>query len=222
VQNTLGVRGRRDVAADFVGSQLDAVLDDLPVAAVKTGLLPDAGVVDVVVDRLRARPVPSLVVDPVLIATSGHALTSPSTLAALRDRLLPLATIVTPNLAEAAALTGRPVRTLAEMRDAAQALLRLGANAILVKGGHLAGRACDVLVAAGEVRELDAARVEVGPTHGTGCTLSAALAAGLASGLPLVDAVLRAKRYVTRAIEASLPLGHGSRPLDHRVRPNDV
>ena len=214
-----GVRDRSDVAPAFVGAQLDAVLDDLPVAAVKTGLLPDAGVVDVVVERLRARPVPALVVDPVLIATSGDPLTAPTTLAALRDRLLPLATLVTPNLAEAAALTGLDVRARAGMRDAAAALVRLGAGAALVKGGHLRDRACDVLATTDGVVELDAPRIDVGPTHGTGCTLSAAIAAELARGLPLLDAVRSAKDFVRRAIEGSAALGRGSRVLDHGVRP---
>jgi hydroxymethylpyrimidine/phosphomethylpyrimidine kinase len=219
VQNTVGVRDRFDLAPALVAAQIDAVLDDLPVAAAKTGLLPDAGIVSAVVERLRARPVRALVVDPVLVATSGDALAAPTTLAALRDRLLPLATLVTPNLPEASALTGLAVRTRTDMRDAAEALVRLGAAAALVKGGHLPERACDVLATSDGVHELDAPRLDVGPTHGTGCTLSAAVAAGLARGVPLLDAVRAAKAFVRRAIEASAPLGHGSRVLDHGVRP---
>jgi hydroxymethylpyrimidine/phosphomethylpyrimidine kinase len=222
VQNTVGVRDRRDVEPAFVAAQLAAVLDDLPVAAAKTGMLPNAGVVAAVADVLRARPIPALVVDPVLVATSGDTLADASTLDALRDRLVPIASVVTPNLREAEALTGRPVRTRAEMREAARTLVAMGARAALVKGGHLPDRAYDVLAIGDTIHELDAPRIDVGATHGTGCTLSAATAAGLASGLSLVDAVKRAKTYVTRALAASTPLGHGSRPLDHRVRPDDA
>jgi hydroxymethylpyrimidine kinase/phosphomethylpyrimidine kinase len=220
-QNTTGVRDRRDVAADFVGAQLDAVLDDLPVAAAKTGMLPTAAIVDAVARRFAERPLPALVVDPVLVATSGDALAEAAALPRLRDALVPLATLVTPNLAEAEALTGRRTRTVPEMRDTARALLDLGARAALVTGGHLPDRAVDVLATRDGLHELDAARVAVGPTHGTGCTLSAAIAACLASGVPLVTAVERAKRYVTRALAAAVPIGAGSRPLDHRVRPDD-
>jgi hydroxymethylpyrimidine/phosphomethylpyrimidine kinase len=160
VQNTVGVRDRMDVPPAVVAAQIDAVLDDLPVAAIKTGLLPDAAVVESVVDRLRARPVRALVVDPVLIATSGHALTATSALAAIRDQLLPLATLVTPNLAEAAALVGGEVDSRAAMRDAARALVQRGAKAVLVKGGHLDDEACDVLATADAVHELVAPRIE--------------------------------------------------------------
>jgi hydroxymethylpyrimidine/phosphomethylpyrimidine kinase len=217
VQNTVGVRDRLDVSPALVAAQIDAVLDDLPVAAIKTGLLPDAAVVETVVARLRARPIGAIVVDPVLAATSGDALTATSTLAAIRSRLLPIATLVTPNLAEAAALTGIEVRSPAAMRDAAIALVRLGAGAALVKGGHLEERACDVLATAEAVHELDAPRLAVGPAHGTGCTLSAAVAAELARGATLLDAVRAAKDYVRRALEASTAIGRGSRVLDHGV-----
>jgi hydroxymethylpyrimidine/phosphomethylpyrimidine kinase len=220
VQDTTGVRDRLDLSRALVGAQLDVVLGDLPVGAAKTGLLPDADVVDAVVERLRARAFP-LVVDPVLVATSGDTLTSPSALGAIRDRLLPLAAVVTPNLSEAEALTGRPVRTVPEMRDAAAALCALGARAVLVKGGHLRDRACDVLATGNEVHELEAARLAVGPVHGTGCTLSAAIAAELARGEDVFDAVQAARAYVRRALAASAALGRGSRLLDHRVDPCD-
>jgi hydroxymethylpyrimidine/phosphomethylpyrimidine kinase len=144
VQDTTGVRDRLDLSRALVGAQLDAVLGDLPVGAAKTGLLPDADIVDAVVERLRGRALP-LVVDPVLVATSGDALTAPSALAAIRDHLLPLAAIVTPNLSEAEALTGRPVRTVAEMRTRRPRSARSVRARALVKGGHLRDRACDVL-----------------------------------------------------------------------------
>ena len=221
-QNTVGVRARSDVAPAFVAAQLDAVLDDLAVVAVKTGLLPDVAVVEAVAERLRAHGVGTLVVDPVLVATSGDALTAPSTVQAIVQHLLPLASLVTPNLHEAHALTGHPVRTRAEMRDAARRLVDRGARAALVKGGHLPQRACDVLATADATHELDAPRIDVGPTHGTGCTLSAAITAELARGRTLLEAVTSAKAYVRRALETALPLGHGSRLLDHPVRPTDA
>jgi hydroxymethylpyrimidine/phosphomethylpyrimidine kinase len=217
VQNTTGVRDRHDLPPALVGAQLAAVLDDLPVAAAKTGLLPDAGVVDAVIAGLRTRPSCALVVDPVLVATSGDALAGPSALAAIRDRLLPVATLVTPNLAEAEALTGRRVRTIADMRDAAMALRARGVAAVLVKGGHLHDRACDVLASGDDVHELDAPRIDVGPVHGTGCTLSAAIAAEVAAGSALLDAVHAARAYVRRGLAASHALGRGSRVLDHTV-----
>jgi hydroxymethylpyrimidine/phosphomethylpyrimidine kinase len=217
-QNTVGVRSRHDVPAGFVAAELDAVLDDLTVDAAKIGLVPDADVIEVLAERLRARPPRALVVDPVLVATSGDPLTAPSALGALRRCLLPLASLVTPNLAEAEALAGLPVRTVRDMREAATALVAHGARAVLVKGGHLAGRACDVLVTATGVHELDAPRLETGPVHGTGCTLSAAIAAELALGRSLLDAVRSAKAYVHQALAVPLAIGHGSRVLDHRDR----
>ncbi len=214
-QNTTGVRGRHDVPAAFVAAQLDAVLEDLTIAAAKTGMLPDAAIVDVVAERFRRASAPPLVVDPVLVATSNDALTAASALPAIRDRLLPIATVVTPNLAEASALVGRPVTTVATMRDAARALVERGARAALVKGGHLPDRACDVLATAEGVYEIQAPRHPVGRTHGTGCTLAAAIAVELARGRGVLDAVRAAKAYVGRAIAGSFAVGRGSRVLDH-------
>ena len=207
-QDTRGVRAIAEVAPAFVGQQLDAVLDDLPVRAAKTGMLHRAPVIDAVVDRLRARPVPHLVVDPVMVATSGDPLLEPAGIAALRERLLPLATLVTPNLREAEVLTGRAVTTVREMREAARALVARGARAALVKGGHLAGDAVDVLHDGRGFRELRAPRREGRRLHGTGCVLSAAITAGLALGNDLDDAVAEAKRYVTLAIETAPEIGH--------------
>jgi hydroxymethylpyrimidine/phosphomethylpyrimidine kinase len=219
-QNTRGVRAIAEVAPPFVAQQLEAVLDDLDVRAAKTGMLGGATVVAVVAERLGARPLPHLVVDPVMVATSGDALLAPDALGVLRARLLPLATLVTPNLHEAEVLTGRRVRTPAEMREAARALVDLGAGAALVTGGHLAGPAVDVLLDGSTVHELPAPRVAgARPWHGAGCTLSAAVTAGLALGRDLEAAVAAAKGYVTRALRAAPAIGHGARPLDHRVPP---
>jgi hydroxymethylpyrimidine/phosphomethylpyrimidine kinase len=209
-QDTRGVRAVAEVAADFVGTQLETVLGDLDVRAAKTGMLHRAPVVDAVVGRLRARPVRFLVVDPVVAATGGEPLLDAAGIAALRERLLPLATLVTPNLHEAEVLTGRPVTGRAEMEDAARALVALGARAALVTGGHLAGDALDVLWDGHGCRTLAAPRVAAGRLHGTGCTLSAAIAAALARGDSLDDAVSAGKRFVTRAIEGARPLGHGT------------
>jgi hydroxymethylpyrimidine/phosphomethylpyrimidine kinase len=217
VQNTSGVRAIHPVPPDVVLAQLDAVDEDLRIAAAKIGLVPGPDHATALAARLRLRPLPNLVLDPVLVAGSGDPLGADGTATALHA-LLPCATLVTPNLAEAAALTGRPVRDLAEMADAARALVDAGAAAALVKGGHLPDRPVDVLLAGGVVQRLDAERVAVGRTHGAGCTLSAAVAAGLAGGLDLLAAVARARRFVHRAIASALAVGHGALPLDHRVR----
>jgi hydroxymethylpyrimidine/phosphomethylpyrimidine kinase len=217
VQNTRGVRAVHPVPPDVVVAQLDAVDDDLRVAAAKIGLVPAPAHAAALADRLRRRPLPNLVLDPVLVAGSGDALCAEGTATALRA-LLPGSALVTPNLAEAAALTGRSVRDPTGMADAARALVDLGARAALVTGGHLPGRPVDVLFADGVVHTLDASRVAVARTHGTGCTLSAAIAAGLASGLDLLAAVSRARRFVQHALAGALAVGGGARPLDHRVR----
>jgi hydroxymethylpyrimidine/phosphomethylpyrimidine kinase len=216
-QNTRGVRGIEPVRAEFVVQQLDAVLDDLDVRAIKTGMLGRTDVVEALAERLARSTAAPLVVDPVLVATAGQALTEPEAIAALRRRLLPLATLVTPNLSEAAALTGRAVATRAAMREAARALVDLGARAALVKGGHLADAAVDVLYDGSALSELVAPR-HAGVFHGAGCTLSAAITVGLARGLPLGDAVSAAKDHVTAAIRNAPPRGGGARPLDNPAR----
>ena len=220
-QNTRGVRGTHLVPAAFVRAQLDAVLDDVAVHAIKTGMLPDGPTVEAVAAGLDAHADVPLVVDPVLVSTSGHTLADASALDALRRVLLPRAHLVTPNLVEAEALTGASVRTRADMAVAAQRLVAMGTRAALVTGGHLAGSACDVLFAGGQCIEFDGPRLAIASTHGTGCTLSAAIAAALARGDDLPRAVGRAKRYVTRGLERALAVGHGGRPLDHGVDPDD-
>ncbi len=218
-QNTCGVRGVEHVPPAFVARQLDAVLDDLKVGAAKTGMLGRAAVVEVIADHLRRRPVPHLVIDPVMVATSGDLLLQPDAVAVLRSRLLPLATIVTPNLREAGALLGTEVVSLDGMRAAARALVeRLGAQAALVTGGHLADTAAaavDVLCDGVSVHELSAPRIRTRNLHGTGCTLSAGIAAGLALGWDVATAVATAKRFVTRAIETAPGIGRGNGPLNH-------
>ncbi len=216
-QNTVAVRAIADVEADFVGRQIDAVVEDLDVRAAKTGMLARVAVIEVVAERMRAHPLPYLVVDPVMVATSGDVLLEPAAVACLRERILPLATLVTPNLREAEVLTGRPVTNAAQMREAARALVDLGARAALVKGGHSAGtsEAVDLLYDGRDFHEFSAPRIATRSTHGTGCTLSAAIAAALARGCVLEAAVAAAKRYVTRAIETAPGIGHGAGPLNH-------
>lgn len=217
-QNTVGVTDVHVVPAASVAAQLDAVLDDLPVAAVKTGMLATAELVTLVADRAETGHLPQLVVDPVLVSATGHRLLERDAVAVYRERLLPHATIATPNLEEAAVLVGRPLTTVRDAWAAAHELAELGTTIVVVKGGHLDGpRAVDLVVVDGQEHELAAQRIETRNTHGTGCTFAAATAAGLASRLDPLPALEQAKRYVTDAIvgAASWRLGAGNGPLDH-------
>jgi hydroxymethylpyrimidine/phosphomethylpyrimidine kinase len=219
-QNTRGVTAILPVPPEFVRQQIDAVATDLKVAAVKTGMLNDRATVLAVVKGVRRHTLAPLVVDPVMVATSGDMLLQADAVAAVRGDLLPLADILTPNLLEAARLLDLPVAAdETEMQAQAQALLALGPKAVLLKGGHGEGRdAVDILVARGVAPvRLALPRIDTANTHGTGCTLSAAIAAGLARGESLVDAVLSAKRFVHAALAAGrdLKIGRGSGPVDH-------
>lgn len=217
-QNTLGVQGSYPLTAAQVGAQLDAVLADIGTDAAKTGMLASAAIIRVVADRVQRYQVANLVVDPVLVAKGGRLLLAPAALAVLRRLLLPLAAVVTPNLPEAEALTGMQVATRDDMVAAGRRLLALGARAVLVKGGHLEDAGADDVLLTGDSAEwLPAQRVHTNQTHGTGCTLSAAIAAGLAQGLPLRAAVLRAKEFVTLAIQRAPGLGAGHGPTHHRA-----
>ena len=224
-QNTRGVVAVAPVEPAFVAQQIAAVRDDIDVAAAKTGMVARPSVIEAIADALCSRPIPYLVVDPVMVASSGADLLEPGGVECLLRRLLPLASLVTPNLREAEVLTRLPVATPDEMREAARALVDLGARAALVKGGHLtaggvgrlADEALDVFCDGRNVMEFSVARVSIQNTHGSGCTLSAAVVASLALGRSLEAAIGAAKRYVTRAIEAALPLGHGASPLNHLV-----
>jgi hydroxymethylpyrimidine/phosphomethylpyrimidine kinase len=220
-QNTRGVQGIHDVPEDFVAQQIDSVFSDLAVTAVKIGMLSRAPVIAAVADGL-ARHAGALpvVLDPVMVATSGDRLISDDAVAALRDRLMRRADLITPNLPEAAVLLGEPVAQDAGTAVAqARRLVALGARAVLIKGGHGAGReSIDHLVTAdGALRTLAAPRIATANTHGTGCTLSAAVAAGLAQGLALAEAVADAKTYLTAALGAAdrLSVGTGHGPVHH-------
>jgi hydroxymethylpyrimidine/phosphomethylpyrimidine kinase len=217
-QNTVGVTDVHVVPTATIEAQLDAVLGDLPPAAVKTGMLATAELVGLVAERAAAGALPRLVVDPVLVSATGARLLEEDAVAVYRDRLLPHALVVTPNLVEAGVLVGRELASLADAREAAHELATTGARVVVVKGGHLPhGDATDVVVVDGEVHELTAPRTSTGNTHGTGCTFASATAAGLALGLDPLDAVARAKAYVTACIvgSAGWQLGAGTGPLDH-------
>ncbi len=217
-QNTVGVRDWKAVPVELVARQLDALADDLPPAAVKSGMLGTAAVAAAVAEGLARRRLPNYVLDPVMVASSGDRLLERDAEQLIARRLVPLATLVTPNLDEAAILTGEEVRTPQAMERAGRALLRLGARAALVKGGHLeGGELTDLLVTDGTVRRFTRPRLDATSTHGTGCTLSAAVAAGLALGRPLEMAVADALDFVQRAIAAAPGLGRGIGPLNHFV-----
>lgn len=211
-QNTLGVRDLFALPPEVVAAQIRAVLEDIPVAAIKIGMLANAGIVAAVARVLANTTVP-MVLDPVMIAKSGSALLEPDAVAALKAQLLPRATLVTPNLPEAERLVGFPVRTVEDQERAAQALCAAGARGALVKGGHCFGDPVDVLHFGRETLQLKAKRQRTRNTHGTGCTLASAIAARLARGRTLVQAVQDAHTFVQEAIRQAPDLGHGNGPL---------
>jgi hydroxymethylpyrimidine/phosphomethylpyrimidine kinase len=217
-QNTRGVRAVEAVPESMVSAQLIALAEDLPPAALKTGMLAEAGLVRLVARAIRENEWSPLVVDPVMVSTSGDRLLATEAEEVVREDLLPLAALVTPNLDEAAILTGRVVHDLPTMERAGATLLRFGAGAALIKGGHLSGDTItDVLVTPSETRHFARPRISTGSLHGTGCTLSAAIAAGLALGRPLETAVADGLDFVHRAIGSAPGLGGGHGPLNHLV-----
>jgi hydroxymethylpyrimidine/phosphomethylpyrimidine kinase len=216
-QNTQGVFGAVHQSAETLRAQIDPVFDDFEIHAVKTGMLPTAETIEATAEALEARPPSPLVVDPVVRSTSGYDLIDDRALEALVGRLFSRADVVTPNAVEAERITGLPVTDEAEMERAARAIVRMGARAALVKGGHLdlAGMAVDVLYDGVSTHTYSDRRIETTSTHGTGCTLASAIAAGLALGRSLPVAVAAAKTYVTRAIRYAPGLGKGHGPLNH-------
>jgi hydroxymethylpyrimidine/phosphomethylpyrimidine kinase len=219
-QNTVAVTGIHPVPPEFIEQQIDAVMSDIGADAVKIGMLHSSGVIQAVAGRLRQHGARNIVVDPVMVAKSGDRLLQPEAVAALRSVLLPMATVITPNLPEAAVLLERPVIEVEQMREACAGLASLGPQAVLLKGGHLQGtQSPDLLyVRAGEsLSVLQAERIETGNIHGTGCTLSSAIAAYLARGYPISEAVAKAKDYITQALKAGAEyrLGHGHGPVHH-------
>ncbi|KGQ22976.1 bifunctional hydroxymethylpyrimidine kinase/phosphomethylpyrimidine kinase [Thermus filiformis] len=215
-QNTLGVQQVYLLPPEVVYAQIQSVAEDFPVHAAKTGALGSAAIVEAVAQAVRDFGLRPLVVDPVMVAKGGDPLLAPEAVAALKEGLFPLASLITPNRLEAEALLGHPIRTLGEAEEAAQDLLALGPEAVLLKGGHLEGEeSVDLLATREGVLRFAAPRVRTRNTHGTGCTLSAAIAALLARGRPLAEAVGEAKRYLTEALRTAPPLGRGHGPLNH-------
>lgn len=222
-QNTTGVRDVLEATPEFVGEQIDTVFEDIPPAAVKIGMVSSAGIIETIAQRLERWHAVDIVVDPVMVATSGARLINGDATAALTGRLLPLARVVTPNMPEASALTGRAISDATGQEAAARELSARFGCAVLVKGGHGVADANDVLAepagaAQPRITWFRHERIGTGNTHGTGCTLSSAIACGLAQGLELASAVEQAKAYLTGALAAGLDLGRGSGPVDHMWR----
>jgi hydroxymethylpyrimidine/phosphomethylpyrimidine kinase len=215
VQNTKGVAGFEELSPATVADQIRAVAVDIGVDAAKTGMLASAPIVEAVADAVAETRLPNVVVDPVFVSKHGHLLLAEDAVEALRRLILPLATLVTPNLPEAAGLSGFDVETRDDMRRAAAAIVELGPQAVLVKGGHLEGvRATDLFADGAGETWIDAERIDTPHTHGTGCTLSSAITAHLARGASLPAAVREGKTFVTEAIRHALPLGDGIGPVD--------
>jgi hydroxymethylpyrimidine/phosphomethylpyrimidine kinase len=215
-QNTTGVYGVIELPPEFVAQQIEVCVTDIGCDAVKTGMLANAQIIEVVAEQVRKHNLIPLVVDPVMIAKSGAPLLRPDAIDALKTKLFPLATVITPNLHEAKALTGMEIHSLEEMREAAKRLHELGPKFVVVKGGHLEGteESIDILYDGSEFTEFKAPRYQTKNTHGTGCIFASAIAAGLAAGLDIKAAVKQAKEFITAAIKEALPLGKGHGPAN--------
>jgi hydroxymethylpyrimidine/phosphomethylpyrimidine kinase len=214
-QNTCGVSGVQAIDAALVTAQIQAVASDIGIDAAKTGMLFSSAIIKAVAEAIRVTGPYPLVVDPVMVATSGDRLLQPEAEASLRDDLIPLATVVTPNLDETAVLIGQKVTSLEAMQAAAEQIVAGGARAVVIKGGHAMTKATDVFFDGGRMELLQGEVVPTQNTHGTGCTFSAAICALLARGTPLLEAVRQAKTYITGALQHSLTIGQGSGPVGH-------
>ena len=214
-QNTLRVTAVHEVPTDVVAAQIDAVVSDIGADAVKTGMLSSAAIIETVAAALERHDLRTLVVDPVMVAKSGDRLLRADAVDALRRRLLPLATVVTPNIPEAEVLTRRQIRSLEDAHRAARDIVGMGARAAVVKGGHLEGPPIDVFCDGEVLREIRGERIVTKNTHGTGCTFASAIAAHLAKGYEVEEAVARAKEFVTEALRHAYPIGQGHGPLHH-------
>ena len=214
-QNTTGVRAVEETAPDFLRQQIDAVFEDIYPDAVKIGMVASCELIRVIADRLRFYKAQNVVVDPVMVATSGSALIKSDAVQTLTEELLPLATVVTPNIPEAEILSGMRIGTAEEMAEAARKIGSEHHCAVLLKGGHSVNDANDLLWADGEITWFEGKRIDNPNTHGTGCTLSSAIAANLAKGFTLTESVRRAKEYISGALAAMLDLGKGAGPMMH-------
>jgi len=214
-QNTVGVIQVLALSPKLVGAQIDAVISDIGAHALKTGMLANAAIIDVVVNKIREHRLKNIVVDPVMVATSGDLLIQKNAVHAMRTKLIPLATVVTPNIAEAEELTGMKLRSSKEMKEAARLISEMGAKIVIIKGGHLKGPAMDLFFDGKKFTALNAPRIRTKNTHGTGCTFSAAITAYLAKGEKIERAVALAKQFITQAIQTSFSIGAGHSPVHH-------
>ena len=214
-QNTMGVYSVLEVAPDFLKSQLDAVFTDIFPDAVKIGMVSSYALIEIIAQALIFYQAKNIVIDPVMIATSGATLTKSDAILSLQEKLLPLATLITPNIPEAETLSGMKIRNSRDMELSAQYLSRKFGCAILLKGGHSINDANDLLCHNGNIQWFSGKRINTANTHGTGCTLSSAIASNLAKGFPLDKSVENAKNYVTTALACNLNIGHGNGPLNH-------
>ena len=214
-QNTLGVTAIKELPLYIIAAQIEAIISDIGTDTVKTGMLSSPAIIKLVSREIRRLGLTQLIVDPVMVSKRGDRLLHKDSVEYLKKDLIPLATVVTPNIPEAEVLTGMTIRTPKDAREAAKAILSLGAKNIVVKGGHLAGDAVDTFYDGHEFSELRSARIDTKNTHGTGCTFASAIAASLAKGTPMLEAVSQAKTYVTEAIRLSYQIGHGHGPLNH-------
>ena len=214
-QNTRGVTDIFELSPELVAAQIDAVMQDIGADAVKTGMLSNSAIIEVVAEKIREHHIVNLVVDPVMVAKSGDLLLRADAIEALKSRLIPLAMIVTPNLPEAEQLTGIHGTRVEDIKDAARKILDMGAKSVVIKGGHRKGPATDLFYDGKKFRSFSSARIATRNTHGTGCTFSAAIAANLAKGEKLEQAVAHAKTYMTRAIRKSFAIGAGHSPVHH-------
>ncbi|WP_044975222.1 bifunctional hydroxymethylpyrimidine kinase/phosphomethylpyrimidine kinase [Ruminococcus sp. HUN007] len=217
-QNTTGVSGIFNVTPEFVESQLESIFTDIFPDSVKTGMMSEAEIIEAAASVLKKYKAPNIVVDPVMVSTSGSRLLSDSALDAMTGHLFPLARVITPNIPEAEVLSGISISDIADMEKAARIISEKTPAAVLVKGGHSVSDATDLLLADGKVFTFSGKRIDNPNTHGTGCTLSSAIACGLADGLSVSESIERAKEYLTGAIAAGLDLGKGSGPVDHLYR----
>lgn len=217
-QNTVGVTKIFELSPDLVAAQIDAVIKDIGAHALKTGMLANAAIIETVANKIREHGLTNLVVDPVMVAKGGDRLLRKDAIDALRFRLIPLATVVTPNIPEAEELTGLKLNRAPEIEEAAKRIVAMGAASVVIKGGHRRGPAIDLFFDGKKFRKFRSPRVRTRNTHGTGCTFSAAIAAYLARGVDVESAVVGAKKFITQAIRAGFPVGSGHSPVHHFYR----
>ncbi|PLR86666.1 bifunctional hydroxymethylpyrimidine kinase/phosphomethylpyrimidine kinase [Bacillus sp. V33-4] len=214
-QNTTGVRSIANIPEGIIKDQIEAVYEDIAVDAVKIGMLSTSTIITAVADALTSVKATNIIVDPVMVSKSGHHLLQREAADSLKEQIIPIAKVITPNLPEAEVLLQQKIQSVEEMKDACLELKKLGPEMVLLKGGHLSGDPIDILFDGNEFHIFSEQRIDTKNTHGTGCTLSSAIAANLAKGWPIVEAVKNAKEYITGAIKHSLNIGHGNGPTNH-------